>query len=134
MVLFALAVTPLMYWLMNRQPAPTTALDAWEIAAILLTHFLVIGFTQEVLFRAFAMGMLQQHWPRSAGVLAAVIFTLAHVKFAPPYIWPEQLAIAFVFGLAYAAMYSRTTSLLGPSIAHGFSNTIYVALMMLKYV
>ena len=58
---------------------------------------------------------------------------LAHVKFAPPFIWPAQLVEAFVFGLAYAFMFQRTGSLLGCSLAHGFSNTIYVAMLLIKY-
>ena len=132
--LFALVVTPIMYWLMERQPAPTTPLAAAQIVPILLTHLLIIGFTQEALFRAFAMGMLRRHWSaRVTAFLTSTLFMLAHVKFAPPYVWPEQLLLAFLFGLAYAYMYERTGSLFGPSLAHGFSNTVFVALMMLQY-
>lgn len=130
---FALLTTPALYLLMDQQPAPANSITGREIAAVLLTHFLVIGFTQEVLFRGFAMTMLKAKWPIGAGVWAAVIFTAAHVKFSPPYIWPAQLAFAFVFGLLYAFMFQRTNSLLGPSIAHGFSNTVYVAMMLLKH-
>jgi membrane protease YdiL (CAAX protease family) len=131
--LFALLTTPALYLLMERQPVPTTPISASQIVAVLLTHFLIIGFTQEVLFRAFAMGMLQQHWRRAAGVIAAFLFMLAHVKLSPPYFWPEQLALSFVFGCLYALMYTRTGSLLGPSLAHGFSNTIFVAMLMLEH-
>jgi membrane protease YdiL (CAAX protease family) len=132
--IFALITTPVLYLLMERQPVPTTPISTSQIVAVLLTHFLVIGFTQEVLFRAFAMGMLQQHWRRVAGVIAALLFMLAHVKFSPPYFWPEQLVLAFVFGCLYALMYSRTQSLLGPSLAHGFSNTIFVVMLMLGHL
>jgi membrane protease YdiL (CAAX protease family) len=131
--LFAVLVTPVQYLLMDAQPAPTTSISTSQIVAVLLTHFFIIGFTQEVLFRAFAMGMLAQQWPKAAGLAAAVIFTLAHVKFSPPFVWPAQIAEAFVFGLAYAYMYQRTGSLLGCSLAHGFSNTIYVIMLLLKY-
>jgi membrane protease YdiL (CAAX protease family) len=130
---FALVTTPALYVLMDRQPVPAEPITGIEIAAVLFTHFVVIGFTQEVLFRAFSMTMLKATWPIGAGVWAAVIFTIAHVKFAPPYFWPAQLAFAFVFGLLYAFMFHRTSSLLGPSIAHGFSNTVYVAMLLLKH-
>jgi membrane protease YdiL (CAAX protease family) len=130
---FAVLVTLPQYLLMDAQPAPTTSITTGQIVAVLLTHFFVIGFTQEVLFRAFAMGMLRQHWPKTAGLIAAVIFTLAHVKFSSPFVWPAQLAEAFVFGLAYAFMFQRTGSLLGCSLAHGFSNTIFVAMMLIRY-
>jgi membrane protease YdiL (CAAX protease family) len=132
--IFAVITTPALYVLMERQPMPTTPISTSQIVAVLLTHFLVIGFTQEVLFRAFAMGMLQQHWRRAAGLIAALLFMLAHVKFSPPYFWPPQLVLSFLFGCLYALMYSRTGSLLGPSLAHGFSNTIFVAMLMLEHL
>lgn len=130
---FAILVSPLMYALMLRQPVPTTPISGAEIVIVLIAHLFVISFTQEVLFRSFAMGMLAQRWPRSAGLWAAIFFMLAHVKFAPPYVWPEQLLLALVFGLAYAFMYARTTSLLGPTIAHGCSNAIFVTLLIVRH-
>ena len=130
---FALVTTPALYLLMDQQPAPANPITCVEVGAVLFTHFLVIGFTQEVLFRGFSLTMLKAKWPVGAGVWAAVIFTAAHVKFAPPYIWPAQLAFAFVFGLLCAFMFQRTNSLQGPSIAHGVSNTVYVAMMLLKH-
>ena len=131
--LFAVLVTPVQYVLMDAQPAPTTSISTSQIVAVLLAHFFVIGFTQEVLFRAFAMGMLSQHWPKAAGLAASLLFTLAHVKFSPPFVWHAQLVEAFVFGLAYAYMFQRTGSLLGCSLAHGFSNTIFVIMLLIKY-
>jgi membrane protease YdiL (CAAX protease family) len=44
------------------------------------------------------------------------------------------LVLAFVFGCLYALMYTRTGSLLGPSLAHGFSNTIFVVMLMLEHL
>jgi membrane protease YdiL (CAAX protease family) len=131
--LFAVLVTPLMYLLVNEQPAPATGISRTEIAANLLSHFFIMGFTQEVLFRAFAMGMLAQRWPTSAGLWAAIIFMLAHVQFVPPYVWPEQLALSLLFGLLYAIMYARTGSLLAPSVAHGCSNGIFVILLLYRH-
>jgi membrane protease YdiL (CAAX protease family) len=86
---------------------------------------------------------LSTHWSRTlrlgaieisiAGLWSALIFTLAHVKPSPPYFWPPQILFSLVFGLAYAAMYARTHSLLGVTLAHGYSNSIYVAMMLLKF-
>ena len=123
-------------------PQPTSSITAGAIVAVLITHLFVIGSTQEVLFRGFVMGFLENRWPTIyrlgpvkvplSGLIAAVIFTLAHVKPFPPYAWPAQLAFSFIYGVIYAVMYRHTRSLLGPALAHGYSNAAYVAMMMLK--
>jgi membrane protease YdiL (CAAX protease family) len=142
-VVFAIVISGPAYLLMKAEPAPTAALGTGAVVAILLTHFLVIGTTQEVLFRGFVMGFLENRWPEVhrrgrweiplRGVLAAVIFSLAHVKPYPPFVWPAQLAFALGYGLMYAFIYHRTKSLLGPALAHGYSNAAFVAMMMLEY-
>ena len=140
---FALAVSLPTYFLMSAAPQPTSSITAGAIVAVLITHLFVIGSTQEVLFRGFVMGFLENRWPTIyrlgpvevplSGLIAAVIFTLAHVKPFPPYAWPAQLAFSFIYGVIYAVMYRHTRSLLGPALAHGYSNAAYVAMMMLKY-
>jgi membrane protease YdiL (CAAX protease family) len=131
--LFAVVVTGPLYLLMEQQPVPAHPMSPFQIAAVLVAHFLIISFTQEVLFRAFAMGVLAQQWPRTAGLWATLIFVLAHVKLSPPYVWPEQIGFAAAFGLAYGLMFSRTNSLLGPTLAHGYSNAIFLVMMMLAF-
>jgi CAAX protease family protein len=140
---FAVVVSVPTYFLMDAAPPPTTPITPWIIIAVLTTHFLVIGTTQEVLYRGFVMGFLENRWPtvyRVAGIeipvrglIAAVIFMLSHVKPFPPFVWPMQLMFSLVYGVLYALMYQRTRSLLGPSLAHGYSNAAYVAMMLLKY-
>lgn len=142
-LLFALLTTIPLFLLMDEQPAPTAPITTMEIAAVLVSHFVIIGFTQEALFRGFAMTFLARRWRGvvrlrwvelpTAGIWAAAIFALAHVKPSPPYVWPAQLGFAFAFGLLYAVMYHRTRSLLGPSLAHGYSNTSFVGMMLAKY-
>lgn len=140
---FAVVVSVPIYFLMDAAPPSTTPITPWGMVAVLTTHFLVIGTTQEVLYRGFVMGFLENRWPRVyrlagveipvRGLIAAVIFMLSHVKPYPPFVWPEQLVFALVYGVLYALMYHRTRSLLGPSLAHGYSNTAYVAMMLLKF-
>lgn len=143
-LLFVVLTAVPIYLLMESAPQPTTPISNAEIAAVLLTHFFVIGFTQEVLFRGFVMTFLARQWPGilrlgpvelpAAGLWAAVIFALAHVKPSPPYFWTAQLAFAFVYGIFYAIAFHRTRSLLGPSLAHGYSNTAYVGLLLVKHL
>jgi membrane protease YdiL (CAAX protease family) len=140
-VVFAIVVTVPVYLLRQSTPAPTGEIDRFGIAAVLFTHLFVISTTQEILYRGLLQTFLETQWAGSwrvlgigwsrPGVLAAVIFTLSHVRPYPPFIWPAQLFLAFGYGLAYAFMYDRTRSLVGPSLAHGYSNAAYVALLML---
>lgn len=140
---FALIVSGPIYLLAEAQPPSTGTIDTFGIVAILTTHLLVIGATQEVLYRGFAMRFLEQHWPgrigRGAisipvtGLIAAVIFSLGHIKPVEPYVWPAQLVAALVYGIAYAIMFDRTRSLLGPALAHGFTNAAFVAVLMWKF-
>lgn len=140
---FAVIVTGPTYLLLQTTPAPTGSIDRFGIVAVLLAHLFVIGTTQEILYRGFLMTFLGQQWTGTwrlfginwskAGVLAAVVFSLSHVRPYPPFIWPAQLVLALVYGLAYAFMYERTRSLVGPSLAHGYSNAAYVGLMMLQH-
>jgi membrane protease YdiL (CAAX protease family) len=132
--IFAAVCTLPLYVLMDSVPAPQEPISRVDMIAVLVTNFFIIGFTQEVLFRGFVITFLSTHWaPVHAGLWSALIFTLAHVKPSPPYVWPPQILFALVFGLAYAAMYARTRSLLGVALAHGYSNTIYIVMMMLKF-
>jgi membrane protease YdiL (CAAX protease family) len=141
--IFAALFTFPLYALMDSAPAPQASISTVDMAAVLFTHFFIISFTQEVLFRGFVITFLSTRWSRTlrlgaieisiAGLWSALIFTLAHVKPSPPYFWPPQILFSLVFGLAYAAMYARTHSLLGVTLAHGYSNSIYVAMMLLKF-
>jgi membrane protease YdiL (CAAX protease family) len=132
----AIAVGPL-YLLAKQAPAVSGSISKGDIVAILATHFLVIGTTQEILYRGFVMGFLQNCWGRGsflgishAGWWAAAVFVVSHIKPYPPFVWPAQLAFSLFFGLLYARIYDSTRSLLGPALAHGFSNTAYVVCLM----
>jgi membrane protease YdiL (CAAX protease family) len=137
---FAAITAGPLYLLAKQAPAASGSISKGTIVAILATHFLVIGTTQEILYRGFIMGFLQNHWGHKsllgishAGWWAAAIFVISHIKLYPPFVWPAQLAFSLFFGLLYARIYDSTRSLLGPSLAHGFSNTAYVVYLMLLH-
>jgi uncharacterized protein len=131
------------YWLVQRAPVPTTPITVSEMTAVLVSHFVITGFTQEILFRGFVMTYLSNQWKggyewkgwrlSSAGILSAVLFMLAHVKLSPLSVEVWQLAVSFVLGLYYAILFERTKSLLGPSLSHNDSNGAYVLLLIAKY-
>jgi membrane protease YdiL (CAAX protease family) len=131
------------FWLVQRAPTPTTPISAGGIVAVLVSHFVITGFTQEILFRGFLITYLSTQWRggyewrgwrlTSAGVLSTGLFMLAHVKWSPlsAEIW--QLLASAGLGLYYAALFERTKSLLGPGLSHNYSNGSYVLLLIAKY-
>ncbi len=106
--------------------------------------FLLSGTCEEPLFRGLVMTVLYQSWKGDiqigkfkisiAGLLATVLFVFAHVginyrtweitQFSIP-----QLLISLVLGLYYAIIFDRTRSLVGPILAHNYSNGIIYALI-----
>jgi hypothetical protein len=59
---FALMVCVPIYLPAEAQPCPTGTIHILGIVAVLTTHLLIIGATQELLYQAFVMGVLEQHW------------------------------------------------------------------------
>lgn len=108
-----------------------------DLAGMLFFSFLLVGLSEEIVFRGLFQTALARFWRGSvriagvevptAGLWAAVIFTIAHVSFvlAPPWIAqadPRQLVLAFVLGIYYARAYRSTGSLLAPVLAHNAVN------------
>ena len=118
-------------------------MTARNVAGNLLFMFTMPGISEELLFRALFITILSRSWRgkvrlagidvSSAGFIAAVVFSLAHVGFtlAPlriTYLDPMQLGVAFALGIFYAVMYDRTKSLLGPVLVHNASDGILAAI------
>jgi len=101
------------------------------------------GTCEEPLFRGFVITVLALSWKgkiklgktefTSAGIIAALLFTLAHVSFG---IFPFriyqlnvlQLIFAFGLGLLYAVTFQKTKSLLIPVLLHNLSNVIAISM------
>lgn len=132
------------FWLVQRASTPTTPIHPGQMVAVLVSHFVITGFTQEILFRGFMMTYLASQWRDGyqwngwrlshAGLWATGLFVLAHVKFMPPYIELWQLAASLGLGLYYALLFERTGSLLGPALSHNYSNGAYVLLLLAQHV
>lgn len=118
-------------------PTPAHPMTATHVVGRLAFGFLLVGVSEEILFRGLVHTYLARYWRGVwkwgrvempvAGVLAALIFTLAHVGFtvAPFEVthlsWP-QLTMALALGIFYSAAYHRTGSLLAPILAHNVSD------------
>jgi len=116
-------------------------LTATNMAGVLGFQVLLTGTAEEPLFRGMLMTVLGKYltgmhrignWEiPSSGVVATILFTLAHVGFTiSPFAITEfslfNLVGAFVLGLYFAIVFHRTGSLLGPIIMHGYGNGILV--------
>ncbi len=116
-------------------------LTAKNMAGILGFQILLSGTAEEPLFRGMLMTVLGKYLRGryrignfeipSSGVVATILFTLAHVGFTiSPFAITDfslfNLVGALVLGLFFAIVFHRTGSLLGPIIMHGYANGILV--------
>lgn len=120
-------------------PGVDHPLTPFFIVGRLAFGFLLVGVSEEILFRGLFHTWLARSWTGqvrvrgvempTAGIVAALVFTLAHVGFriAPFEVYhlvPLQLVQALVLGLFYSWAYHRTGSLLAPIVAHNFSDGV----------
>jgi uncharacterized protein len=99
-----------------------------DLVGILAFSWVLVGLSEEIVFRGFFQTALARFWRGTmsifgvtvpvAGLLAAAIFTIAHISFRSMSADPRQLVLAFVLGVYYAVVYYRTGSLLAPIVAH----------------
>jgi membrane protease YdiL (CAAX protease family) len=110
--------------------APTgSSLYLWVFLWV-FTMFTFVAFTEELMFRGFLQRRLEiiyrtkqsKNYKMIALVLASFIFAVVHLDLI-------GLPTRFVLGLflGYLAQ-KRNYSLLGPTIAHGFNNSIIIIL------
>lgn len=101
---------------------------AMDLVGIFVFSWVIVGISEEIVFRGFFQTALGKFWHGTvslvgvrvptAGLWAAVIFTIAHISFRTMNADPRQLVLAFVLGIFYAVAYFRTGSLLAPIVAH----------------
>jgi membrane protease YdiL (CAAX protease family) len=128
----------------GRPPSFNYPVNARNVACKLSYMYLLTGTGEEPLFRGFAIVLLSQSWKReiriwqfeisSAGLIATVLFMIAHVKFTVfpfeiIYISCLQKVWALGLGLYYAIVFQKTKSLLCPVLSHGYSNGIIFTIL-----
>ncbi len=128
-------------------------LTAQNIIGQLGFQLLLSGPSEELIFRAFAITMLGLAVKgvvfskdtsagrivfkmlggelTAANLIAAVIFGLAHVRFAfAPFsasFETGQVVVAVILGLFYGVCYERSKSMIYPMIMHSFVNVVVVS-------
>jgi membrane protease YdiL (CAAX protease family) len=112
-------------------PPGPYATNLWNVVQWLLMEGVVVGFTEEALFRGLFLGYLVSRITRSvrigaarisvAGIIVAATFSLAHVQA----FWHTSLLSALgqqlytiAIGIFCAYLFEQSGSLLAPAIAH----------------
>jgi len=117
-----------------------------NISTDLFFDFVVTPFSEEILFRGLIMGLLLIYLPSKlrtgkltvswAAIISTLLFSLAHIgidyqNLTIDHIDAMQLAFTTGLGLFYAIMREKSGSLLGPVIAHGFSDGIITVVQLI---
>lgn len=142
LIIVAVTVLPALY--SRERPSFNYPVTAFNIIGWLTFEWILVGVSEEILFRGLIHTNLARTWRGvwriggvaipTAGIATTVIFCLAHVSFAPPYVNWWQQAFAFGLGIYYSTVYHRTGSLLNPMLAHSFGDGIvFVALYLLYW-
>jgi membrane protease YdiL (CAAX protease family) len=93
-------------------------------------QFVVVALPEELFFRGFLLGLLEQRFPPKrrflgggigvALLLSAVMFALIHI----PKDGDPRVLATFAPALFFGWLRSSTGSILGPTIAHGCANVL----------
>lgn len=108
---------------------PVPLATSFTLPAVLLPSFILVittGFVEELIFRGVMQTMAERVMGFSWGLLyQALIFAVLHVGHY------SVLDVVFVFlvALLFTAIYKRTGSLLGVTLAHGIANAMLYCVM-----
>lgn len=92
----------------------------------LVSAVLLVGITEEAVFRGFLLNALAKRWPeRSALIVSSLLFVLIHVPswsqkgvFASPWNAISSCASIFVLGYLFGFRFLRDRNLLSPILLH----------------
>ena len=113
-------------------PPAGTSLYIWLVSWI-FAMFLLVGFTEELMFRGFLQRRLEiiyrtkpsRNFRLIALLITSFIFAVAHLDLI-------GLPTRFVLGLLLGYLAQRRSySILGPTVAHGFNNSMVIILTLL---
>jgi len=103
-----------------------------------INTFLIVGITEEIMFRGFILGKLRE-WTSfgKANIIQAILFVLIHVPvwislnkeyFVVDSIWEYLWAIGaiFFFGLVMGYLVKKTNSIWPAILIHSFGDLAYV--------
>ena len=101
--------------------------DLLELTAWIIVMFLVVGFTEELLFRGFLQRRMEIFFRDRYGSYKILALVVTSFIFAAMHLDILGLAARFVLGLFMGFLAQRRQySIIGPTVAHGFNNAAVV--------
>lgn len=124
-------------WLVSNMTGPITtgeelliARNPVELVLWIVVMFVLVGFTEEVLFRGFLQRRMEMYFKSQGNsnykimslVITSFIFGIIHMDLI-------GLPARFILGMFLGDLAQRRNyNIVGPSVAHGFNNAIVVVL------
>ncbi len=102
------------------------------IPPLIVAMFLVVGPSEEILYRGVVQGRLRESLsPVPSILLASAIFAAVHVGALTGGINARltTVAILFIPSLVFGAIYEYTDNLVVPALLHGLHNSVLLALL-----
>jgi len=102
-------------------------LQALAYAAIVMC--VMVGISEELLFRGLMQSSLERLMPRWEAVgLASIMFGLMHIGWMNPL----EVLLAYAAGVAFGYLAISTESLIAPIVAHGFGNFVLYLIVFIS--
>jgi membrane protease YdiL (CAAX protease family) len=110
------------------------ASDPIELIAWIGVMFVVVGFSEELLFRGFLQRRMEIYFRAKNKKYRLWALIITSFIFAAIHLDPIGLPVRFMLGvfLGYLAQ-KRKYSILGPTVAHGFNNAAVVILVSMGF-
>ncbi|MHA1950779.1 MAG: CPBP family intramembrane glutamic endopeptidase [Candidatus Thorarchaeota archaeon] len=129
-------------WLLNEMTGPIAsggellfARNPAELISWVIVMFVLVGFTEEVLFRGFLQRRMEMYFKGQGNanfkmmslVITSFIFAVIHFDLI-------GLPARFILGMFLGDLAQRRNyNIVGPSVAHGFNNAVVVVLASLGF-
>ncbi len=114
--------------------SPFIASDWVEVIGWIVVMFVAVGFSEELLFRGFLQKRMEIYFRAKSGRYKLLALVITSALFAAMHFELIGLLTRFILGLFLGYLcQKRKYSILGPSIAHGFNNSMVIILVFLGF-
>ena len=105
------------------------AVDTFELIGWIVVMFVVVGFSEELVFRGFLQRRMEMYFKGKGGRAEIKALVITSFIFAAIHLDIIGLATRFMLGMFLGYLAQKTKySMIGPTIAHGLNNAFVVVL------